>query len=160
MGKKESKFIQGVLSANSLHNPQKYVGKIRDNITYRSSWELSLIKFLDNDDSILEWSSEEKVIIYTNPIDKKKHRYFLDFYIKYKNYKGGITEALVEIKPFHETQKPVLTEGMSEKSKNYAVVTYLINTAKWNAAREYCKSRNMTFLILTEKEICMFKEKK
>lgn len=160
MAKKDSKFVQGTISANSLHNPQKYVGKIRDNITYRSSWELSLIKFLDDDDAILEWSSEEVIVVYVNPIDKKKHRYFLDFSIKYKNYKGGVTDALIEVKPYHETQKPILTEGMSEKSKNHAVITYVINQAKWKAARDYCKTRNKTFIILTEKEICMFREKK
>ena len=29
--------------------------------------------------------------------------------------------------------------------------TFGVNQAKWKAAREYCKDRNMEFLILTEK---------
>ena len=33
------------------------------------------------------------------------------------------------------------------------VRTYAVNDAKWKAAREYCKDRQMVFMILTEKEL-------
>jgi len=142
------KYSQGTITVSSLSNPHKYVGKIKNNITFRSSWELSFMKFCDRTDTILEWSSEEKIIIYTNPLDHKKHRYFMDFYIKYKSNRNIIEEGYVEIKPYNQakfwiekTFKPALTSGMSDKSKKYVIETFITNKAKWEATEKECKQK-------------------
>ena len=55
-------------------NPQKYRGDI-NNIIWRSTWELRLLKFMDENSSILEYGSEEIIVPYISPIDGKMHRY-------------------------------------------------------------------------------------
>ena len=40
--------------------------------------------YCDNNPNILEWGSEEIIIPYKSPLDKKVHRYFPDFFIKYR----------------------------------------------------------------------------
>ena len=116
------------LPVSSLKHPEKYDGK-RKILELRSSWEMAMVHYLDNNPSILGWSSEEVIVKYFNPLKQRPARYFPDFRLKYQTPKG-IKEALVEVKPFHETQKPKITEGMSEKSKAWAMSTYYINQAK------------------------------
>ena len=65
-------------------------------------------------------------------------------------------EYLVEVKPHSETQEPKIPK---RKTKGYInrVNSFIKNTAKWDAARQYCKEqkdlgRNIDFMILTEKE--------
>ena len=128
-----------------LKNPQKYVG-IRP-ITCRSSWEIKFIlNFLDKHPSVLEWSSESLIIHYRNPIDNQIHRYFPDFWVKVKQKDESIKEFLIEIKPKKYTRPP------RKNSKRYVeeMKTYVVNQAKWNAAKEFCERNNMEFLIITE----------
>lgn len=125
-------------------NTKKYIGNIQ-NIVCRSLWERRVCKFLDENTNILKWSSEEIVIPYTNPIDQKVHNYYPDFLVQFTN-EGQIYTWLLEVKPLKQT---LLKENANKKEK----ITWLINTAKWNAAKIYCKKNNMEFKILTEKEI-------
>lgn len=143
---------------------EKYKGDY-SNIIYRSQYELTFMMWCDKNDNILEWSSEEVIIPYRSVLDelreqkfkitkKKWHRYFVDFYIKVKSKNGNIEKYLIEVKPFHETMEP-LVEG-TKKSKKTIINqqrTWLINQAKWAAARDFCKKRNMQFKIITEKEL-------
>lgn len=114
------------------------------------------MKFCDMAENILEWSSEEVVIKYFNSIDKKIHRYFVDFWVKIQEKNGDVKCKLIEIKPFKQTKKP---KQPKRQTKTYLreVKTWVINNNKWEAANAYCKSKNWEFLILTEKEI--FKNK-
>lgn len=132
-------------------NPQKYRGDI-SNIVYRSLWELRFMKWCDTNDSILEWGSEIIVIPYISPVDKKPHRYFVDFYIKVQNKDKEIKKYLVEIKPERFTKPPNIPQ---KKTKKFIeeVFQYGVNDAKWKAAFEYCLDRNMEFIILTEKDL-------
>ena len=75
-------------------NRKKYKGDI-NNIIYRSLWERKFMVYCDEQDDIVEWGSEELVVPYISPLDRKRHRYFPDFYIRTKN--GD--KFLVEIKP-------------------------------------------------------------
>jgi hypothetical protein len=159
MPKNNSHFVQFNLTRASLHHPEKYIGKV-DKICIRSSWEKSFVSYLDDNPGILQWSSEDVVIMYKCDVDKRKHRYFVDFYLKYKIYDGTIKEALVEIKPEAETQRPKITDGMSQKSKNYAVMTYIKNQNKWDAAKEFVKKRGWSFHVLTEKNLNFYGIKK
>lgn len=138
-------------------NPAKYKGN-PTNIIYRSLWELKLMSYLDGHPGVIKWSSEEVVIPYRSPIDGRMHRYFPDFWVKKKNRDGLVETVLIEVKPYKQTQPPNIKTKLTPKgrlSRRYLgeVKTYGINQAKWKAAEEYCKDRNMKFQILTEKEL-------
>ena len=134
-------------------NPKKYKGDPRK-IYYRSSYELEFMKFCDSNPNVLMWSSEEIYIPYVSPIDKQLHKYYPDFLIKVKNIDKSEDIILIEIKPFSQTRKPInKKKGKPSKRLINEHATYMVNTAKWRAASEWCKQRNITFKIVTEKEI-------
>lgn len=130
-------------------NKDKYLGDITK-VFYRSSWEKKFMEWCDNHQSIIRWNSEGLVIPYIKPTDNKMHRYFIDFYIEYKNTKGQIIKEAIEIKPHAQTKIP---RKSKTKSNLYESVTYAINVSKWKAANKWCKERGITFRILTEKEL-------
>jgi hypothetical protein len=134
-----------------VNNVEKYKGDIT-NIVYRSLWELRFMKWCDSSKSVIEWGSETIIIPYISPIDKRIHRYFVDFYIKVKTNSNAIEKYLVEIKPERFTKPPSIPE---RKTKRFIdeVFQYGVNDAKWKAAFEFCKDRNMKFIILTEKDL-------
>ena len=66
-------------------NPKKYKGD-PTNVVYRSLWERKFMHYCDVNENILEWASEEIHIPYISPIDRKKHKYYPDFYIKYNEF--------------------------------------------------------------------------
>jgi hypothetical protein len=131
--------------------PQKYKGD-PTNIIYRSGWELKFMFYVDSHPEIIEWGSEEFFIPYRSPIDNRIHRYFPDFYIKKKSKNGVIETIVVEIKPLKQTMEP---QRQQKKTKRYIneVMTWGINSSKWNAAKRFCEDRNWKFMILTEKEL-------
>ena len=132
-------------------NPAKYKGDVT-NIVYRSLWELRFMKWCDLNSSVQEWGSEIVIVPYVSPIDKKVHRYFVDFYVKIKNKKGLVEKYLIEIKPERFTKPPQIP---ARKTKKFIdeVFQYGVNEAKWKAAFEFCADRNMKFMILTEKDL-------
>jgi hypothetical protein len=132
-------------------NPNKYKGD-PTNIIWRSTWELRMLKFLDHNPSILEWGSEEIVIPYISPLDNKPHRYFVDFYVKVRSKSGSINKFLIEVKPYNQTIAPKRPKKITESYKN-AVGTYLVNGAKWAAAKAWAEERGMSFVVFTENEI-------
>jgi len=134
--------------------PQKYIGD-PTNIVYRSSWEVKLMTWLDNNHEIISWGSEELVIPYKSPVDGKWHRYFPDFVVKMRDRDGKITVKMLEVKPKAQSVPPTIKKGVSKPSKKYLkeVMTWGINSAKWAAANEYCADRNWQFVVLTEKEL-------
>lgn len=134
-----------------VKNPAKYKGDITD-VIYRSGWELKFMNWCDTTDSVLEWGSEIAVIPYISPVDKKIHRYFVDFYIKVKDKTGNIKKYLVEIKPKKFTQEPIKPKRVTKQFIE-EVFTYGVNQAKWKAAREFCEDRNWEFIVLTEDEL-------
>lgn len=132
-------------------NPLKYKGEI-NNVVYRSLWELRFMKWCDGNASILEWGSETVVIPYVSPVDRKVHRYFVDFFIKVLDKSGKTQKYLIEIKPEKFTKPPPIPK---RKTKQFIdeVFQYGVNEAKWKAAFEYCEDRKMKFMILTEKDL-------
>lgn len=132
----------------SPQNPKKYKGD-PTNIVYRSLWERKFMKHLDENTSIIEWSSEEIQIPYISPLDNRRHRYFPDFYIKARNPDGTLKEMIVEIKPKKETKEPTKKKRIT-KQYITEVTTWGKNQAKWKAAEEYCADRGWQFMIMTE----------
>ena len=133
-----------------LH-PRKYLGD-PTNIIYRSSWEKQCMIYFDNNPNIVEWGSEEVVIPYRSPLDKRVHRYFVDFVVKAKTKQGKIQTSLVEVKPYKQTQSPKIQKRKTRRYLN-EVTTYLVNEAKWKAAEAFCKDRKWIFQIITEHEL-------
>ena len=130
-----------------VKNLQKYVGN-SSAVKYRSLWERQVFKWLDSNDSVLRWNSEEVVIPYRCKTDNKIHRYFVDLYVKFENK----NEYLIEIKPKAQTIAP---KPPARKTKKYLkeVFTYGRNISKWQAAKNYAEHRNMQFQIWTEDTI-------
>lgn len=143
-----SKFTQGRFKPK---NPQKYKGD-PSNIIYRSSWELKLLIYLDKHPSIEWYASEELSIPYVSPIDGKRHRYYADMIVRLKN---GET-LMIEVKPAKQTvppQRKMKKNNQPTKTYISEVRTWGINSAKWEAARSFCKAKGWRFVIMTEKEL-------
>ena len=141
-------------------NPNKYKGN-PSNIIYRSLLERRFMVYLDNNPSVLKWGSEEIIIPYVSPVDNRLHRYFPDFYMKYRNNKDMIVEELIEVKPFSQCTPPnpkkkLTKTGRTSKRYLKEVQTYMVNDAKWNQAMKYCKDRKWKWRILTEKDINIY----
>lgn len=132
-------------------NPQKYRGD-PSKITYRSTWECRVMSWLDSNESIIEWGSEEFSIPYISPVDGRTHRYFPDFYVKVKQKDETVKVMVLEVKPHKQTLEP---QKKSRVTKQYIneVVTYGVNQAKWKAATEFCIDRAWEFKILTEYDL-------
>jgi hypothetical protein len=144
----KSKFRQGYYT---LNNPDKYIGD-PTKIIYRSSWEYKFCRYCDDSTNVLKWSSEPFPIKYMSPIDGKEHDYYIDFYMR--GIKDGQEiDYLVEVKPQESLKKPVF-EGIQTMQKlknfNYAAKTFIINTAKFSAAKAYAESIGYKFIIVTE----------
>ena len=131
-------------------NPAKLVGNSKP--TFRSSWELTVMNFLDTHPSVLQWASESISIPYVNPLTGEPRRYIPDFMVLYQDKNGQRRAEIVEVKPMKEA----LMESAKNK-RDQAVI--LINTAKWAAAMTWCKKNGMTFRVLTENDIYITKPK-
>lgn len=138
------KYYQG---RYQIKNPQKYQGDML-NCFYRSSWELRLMGFFDRHESIISWASESNIIPYYNPLDKKNHRYFVDFYIKTKDGQ----QFLIEVKPKKQTKPPKQPKRQTRKFLREST-TFITNTQKWQAAEKHCIENGYKFVILTEEHI-------
>jgi hypothetical protein len=128
--------------------PQKYAGD-PTNIIYRSLWEKRLMVWLDKNDNVLSWGSEEVIIPYKSPVDGRIHRYFPDFIVKTRTRTGQIQTKIIEVKPKKQTHPPAVKKRIT-KAYITEVATWGINEAKWNAAKEYCLDRGWEFVIMTE----------
>lgn len=133
-----AKYAQGKFQ---LQNPQKYVGNKAP--TYRSSWEYVFMQFCDNNPSILQWASEAVHINYKNPLTGKNTIYVPDFLITYQDAGGAQRAEVVEVKPKKETT----LEGAKNVRDQAAAI---LNMAKWEAARQWCKAHGLTFRVVTE----------
>lgn len=132
-------------------NPNKYKGD-PTNIIMRSSWETQFAIWCDHNPSVIKWSSEETIIPYRCPVRNTIHRYFVDFKVTVKDKNGLIQTYLVEIKPSKQTIPP---DYPGKQTKRYLKesYTFLVNQAKWEAAKKWALDRNYKFMIVTENEL-------
>ena len=145
--KSKSKYHQGKFFPK---NAKKYRGD-PTNIVYRSSWELKMMHYLDNNVNVLEWSSESIVIPYFDPTTNKVRRYFPDFMAKVRDRGGKVLTLILEVKPSSQTVPPQ-ARRMTKKFLSEAL-TYAVNEAKWNAASKYCQDRGFEFRVITEYDL-------
>jgi hypothetical protein len=129
--RKKSKFKQGFftqISEKYVQPSNKYMNS-EEFPQFRSSWELQFMRWCEKSDIVKKWSTEYLSIPYVNPVDKKIHRYFPDFFIQ--TDKG---KFIIEIKPNKDKKNPV-------------------NLAKWEAAQKWAEDHGYKFVVLTEKEL-------
>jgi len=137
-----SRFAQGKYT---LKNPEKYIGGRTP--TYRSSWEFAFMRMCDTNENITKWASEAVRIPYRNPLSGKYTIYVPDFFLVYNDRTGKQHVELIEVKPANHTFKEQL--GNSKVNKLH----YVVNQAKWGAARAYCKQKGMLFRVVNEGDI-------
>lgn len=136
------RFAQGKFN---LKNPQKYIGTKTP--TYRSGWEFTFCKFCDEHPAIVQWASEAIRIPYRNPLTGKQTIYVPDFFIAYADKGGKQRVELIEVKPANQAHKERL--GRSKHNQAH----WVINQAKWEAARVFCKQKGIIFRVITEDDI-------
>jgi hypothetical protein len=144
-------MARGTLKKFVPINPKKYLGD-PTRIMSRSNWEFKLMVKFDQSSDVLAWASEEIVLKYLSPVDNRVHRYFTDFLVVNKDKRV----TLIEVKPYAQTQPPIMKKGRRKDVMVNETCTYLVNQAKWKAAEEYCRQRGWTFKVITEKEIPQF----
>lgn len=141
------KFHRGLFNPK---NTTKYRGDSKS-VVYRSSWELRVMKWLDENPSVLWWASEELIIKYRSPIDQKIHRYFPDFIMRLRQKNGNENTVVIEIKPYKQTIKP--TQKRKTNRFLQEAATYAVNQEKWRAADLFCKEQGWQFKVMTEKDL-------
>jgi hypothetical protein len=137
-----SKYANGFYQ---LKNPQKYVGNKTPH--YRSGWEHTFMTFCDNNPSVTQWASEAIHISYRNPFTNKMTIYVPDFLMVYVDAAGKQHAEVIEVKPVKETT--LEAAGRSPRAQAAAV----LNMAKWEAARQWCRAQGLTFRVVTENDI-------
>jgi hypothetical protein len=105
------------------------------------------MRFCDEHPSVEKWASESIKIPYRNPLTGKYTIYVPDFFIAYANKGGKKMVELIEVKPANQT----LQEKLGRSQANQAA--FIINQAKWEAARAWCKQKGIFFRVITETDI-------
>jgi hypothetical protein len=142
-----SKFSQGEFIPK---NPGKVIGNSR--IQFRSSWEKTVMTFLDTHPSVIQWASESIRVNYINPLTGKRSQYVPDFMIIYQDKNGNRKHEIVEVKP--------RSQALVEHAKSrYDKAAQIVNMAKFAAALAWCKQNGFTFRVLTEDSIYLTKGK-
>jgi hypothetical protein len=126
-------------------NPEKYMGNKLP--TYRSSWEATFMSFCDENSNILKWASESIKIPYRNPLTGKQTIYVPDFFVVSISKTGKQAVDLIEVKPNNQAK----LESLGKNKVNQ--LHFAVNQAKWQAARSWCKQRNIGFKVITEDDI-------
>ena len=136
-----SKFAQG---SYVIKNAEKYVGK--GTPRYRSGWEHAFMRFLDNNEHVVNWASESISIPYRNPLTGKQSMYVPDFLITYRGRTGTLIAELVEIKPKNQS---VVESKMNANQRAVIAVNY----AKWDSATKWARRNGLTFRVITEDDM-------
>jgi hypothetical protein len=97
---------------------------------YRSSWELKMYRWCDQNENIEFWGTESVHIPYFDPVKQKMRRYFPDVFIKFNDGR----KVIIEIKPASQNNNPT-------------------NQAKWEQAQKYAKQIGGEFVVMNEKQL-------
>lgn len=124
-------------------NKEKYKGNVH-NVVYRSSWERSVMRWLDIvNGNVRWWNSEETIVPYV--FNKRIHRYFLDFTICDTSNRI----IIVEVKPKKQLDAPVKPTRTTKRYLRESL-QYAVNQTKWKAATDYATRKGYSFEIWTE----------
>lgn len=133
-------------------NPQKYMGKNLHDITYRSSWEHSMMMVCDSHPDIVAWGSECLAIPYFNPLTRKNTLYVPDFVITYVDKQGRQVTEMIEVKPKDQMPGSMITEGTARTTRIKQGIQ-IVNQAKWAEAVKFCKRRGWKFTVACEDQM-------
>lgn len=136
-------------------HPEKYIGDI-SKICYRSGWEFDFLYMCDDNRLICKYSSEKFVVPYINPLDNRKHDYYIDMYVEMMVSDGSTAKLLLEIKPIDHMTMPDPPKRKTVKSvHNYRkrCDMVIVNIAKFKAAKYYAKQFGMMFGVVTRDKI-------
>lgn len=141
---------------------------------YRSSWEESFMRWCDRNPAVVQWASEPISIKYRNPVSNldyckrnnlnprdprnwKVANYWTDYWIALKGKDGVVKKVFIEIKPYSQTLKPDPIAASAplkeQRAYNRAAETFLVNKAKWEAAKKYFNDRGCEFSVFTERTL-------
>lgn len=104
------------------------------------------MRFLDENNNIMQWASESIRIPYLHPLTGKMTTYVPDFLITYRTKDNTLKAELIEIKPAGQS---AITEKMNPRDR--AVVA--INHCKWDAAAKWARRNGLTFRVITERDL-------
>ena len=164
MKQRQSKYRNAHRGYYKILNQKKFIKPLdeymqstiqKDNefyIQYKSSLERIAFCYADLNPKVSKFSVEPFNIQYVKPTDNQVHRYFIDLYIEFVT--GD--KFIVEIKSFNETIPPEMPKSKSPNSilrYKEQLETYIVNQAKWKAAKEFAESKGLKFIVLTEKEL-------
>lgn len=141
--RRDPRYNQGIFRPI---NKAKFVGSFA---IYRSSWEKKFMFWADKNPNVLEWSSERVIVPYKSPIDNKIHKYYVDAYVVIKEG-DVIKKYMIEIKPHAHTLPPKPSKRKKPATVLYEQTQYMLNQAKWAAAKMFAKQRGAEFIVLTE----------
>jgi hypothetical protein len=144
--KKYSKFKTGSFSPQ---NKDKYKGTYP--IIFRSSWEQKLMMYLDRCESCISWGSESTIVHYH--FAGRNRRYMIDFSASFKNRDSKIQKYLIEVKPEKEKYPPKQTPNKKNITYLKELRAYQMNSAKWESAQAFAKTKGYKFIVLTEKNL-------
>jgi hypothetical protein len=145
--KRDKRFKQGIYRPI---NQEKFIGT---EAIFRSSLELKVFRFFDQNPNVIKWGSENVVVPYWDTILKKNRKYYIDNYVVIREG-NAIKKYLVEVKPFKQTIPPKESKRRKKAHLLYEKVQWVNNyECKWPAAREFAKKHGMEFIIITDKDL-------
>ena len=121
-------------------------------IQFKSALERIAFCYADLNPKVVKFAIEPFNIPYIKPTDGQQHRYFIDMFIEFNT--GD--KFIVEIKSYNETvmpQPPKIPNPKAILNYKQALETFVVNQAKWKAAREFAAAKGLKFIILTEREL-------
>jgi hypothetical protein len=165
---------------NTNYHQGNYIPKYKDKVLklnsqggiyYRSSWEVKIMTWLDNNPKITRWGAECITIPYqlthyerNGDINLKNHCYYPDFYYEIDNGNGTSKKVIAEVKPMKEylmVQKlqemklSVPENATLKKLKNFEYDLKMAqkNSEKWKTMIKYCDLKGWDFIIITEEHL-------
>ncbi|MEB0056723.1 TnsA endonuclease N-terminal domain-containing protein [Variovorax sp. LG9.2] len=123
-------------------NRSRYTGDL-SYLRARSSWEITFMEHLDLHPAVMCWNYEPFFIPYLNPLwPDRVSKYLPDFWVECSGRGGEEMKFIVEIKPAKHLVLAA-TAGQDERFR------YIVNQAKFKAARSFAVQQGATFRILT-----------
>ena len=162
---------------NTNYHQGNYIPKNKDKVLklnsqggvyYRSSWEIRVMTWLDNNPNITKWGAECMAIPYqlthfekNGDINVKNHCYYPDFYYEIKNKDGSIKKVVAELKPMKEflmvqklqEMKLSIPENANlKKLRNFEYDLKMAqkNSEKWKTMIQFCDKKGWEFIVITE----------
>ena len=165
---------------NTNYHQGNYIPKYKDKVLklnsqggiyYRSSWEVKIMTWLDNNPKITRWGAECITIPYqlthyerNGDINLKSHCYYPDFYYEIDNGNANSKKVIAEVKPMkeylmvkklQEMKLSVPENATLKKLKNFEYDLKMAqkNSEKWKTMIKYCDLKGWDFIIITEEHL-------